>query len=340
MSQATETIADVRRSGGVLAGARRYGLFILLAEMIVGFWIAEPAFINAANLFSILQAVAVVAILGVGVTVTLSVGGFDLSVGSVAASAVMAASYAMVVLNFGAVEAFLAVIIMGVAIGLINGLLIIRVGIPDLLATLAMLFLLAGLQLIPTGGRSITAGMILPGGPSATGAYDPAFLLLGRARLWDLVPLPVVIMAVVALVFWFFMERTRWGRVFYAIGGNENAAHLAGAPTKRYRLTAYVLSSTLASLGGLIIAARVGRGDVSSGASLLLDSVAASLIGFAVLDMRRPNVLGTVVGAIFVGILLNGLTMLNAPYYTQDFVKGAVLVGALALTFGLGRRQG
>ena len=132
------------------------------------------------------------------------------------------------------------------------------------------------------------------------------------------------------------MERTRWGRVFYAIGGNETAAHLAGAPTSRYRLTTYVLSGTLAALGGLIIAARVGRGDVSSGASLLLDAVAAALIGFAVLDARRPNVLGTVVGAIFVGILLNGLTMLNAPYYTQDFVKGAVLVGALALTFGLG----
>jgi len=201
------------------------------------------------------------------------------------------------------------------------------------------MFLLAGLQLIPTGGRSITAGMILPSGATAPGAYDPVFLLLGRARLWNLVPLPVVIMAAVALVFWFFMEWTRWGRVFYAVGGNETAAHLAGAPTKRYRLSAYVISATLATLGGLIVAARVGRGDVSNGASLLLDSVAASLIGFAVLDKRRANVLGTVVGAIFVGALLNGLTMLNAPYYTQDFVKGAVLVGALAMTFGLGRAQ-
>jgi len=229
---------------------------------------------------------------------------------------------------------------MGALIGLVNGLLIVRVGIPDLLATLSSMFLLAGLQLIPTGGRSITAGMIMPSGETAPGAYDPAFLPLGRARLWDVVPLPVVIMAVVAVVFWFFMERTRWGRVFYAIGGNELAAHLAGAPTSRYRLTTYVLSGTLAALGGLIIAARVGRGDVSSGASLLLDAVAAALIGFAVLDARRPNVLGTVVGAIFVGILLNGLTMLNAPYYTQDFVKGAVLVGALALTFGLGAKRG
>jgi simple sugar transport system permease protein len=335
------TAADRRRSVVSLASfARKSGLFVLLAAMILGFWLAEPAFININNLFSILQAVAVVAILGVGITLTLSVGGFDLSAGSVAASAVMAASYAMVVWQFNAWETIPAVLLMGAAIGLFNGLLIVAVGIPDLLATLASMFLLAGLQLIPTGGRSITGGMIMPSGETAPGAYDPAFLPLGRGRLWDVVPLPVVIMAVVAVVFWFLMERTRWGRVFYAIGGNETAAHLAGAPTRRYRLTTYVLSATLASLGGLIVAARVGRGDVSSGASLLLDSVAAALIGFAVLDMRRPNVLGTVIGAIFVGILLNGLTMLNAPYYTQDFVKGAVLVGALALTFGLGRRRG
>ena len=319
--------------------ARRYALFVLLGAMLIGFWLAQPAFINSANLFSILQAVSVVAILGVGVSITMSAGGFDLSVGSIAASSVMAASYLMVVLQFDAATTMLLVLLMGALIGLANGLLIVKVGVPDLLATLSTMFLLAGLQLIPTGGRSITAGMMLPDGSTAKGAYDPAFLILGRSRLFDIVPLPVVVMAAVAVVAWFLMERTRFGRVFYAIGGNETAAHLSGAPTKAYRLWAYVISGTLASLGGLIVASRVGRGDVSAGASLLLDAVAASLIGFAVLDKRRPHVLGTVLGAIFVGVLLNGLTMLNAPYYTQDFVKGAVLVGALALTFGLGKRR-
>lgn len=327
------------RASNIAETARRYALFALLGLMLLGFWWAQPAFINSANLFSILQAVSVVAILGVGVSITMSAGGFDLSVGSVAASAVMAASYAMVVLQLDAVSTFILVLAIGALIGLANGLLIVKVGVPDLLATLSTMFLLAGLQLIPTGGRSITAGMVLPDGSTAKGAYDPAFLLLGRSRLFDIVPLPVVIMAVVAVIAWFLMERTRFGRVFYAIGGNETAAHLAGAPTKAYRLAAYIISGTLASLGGLIIASRVGRGDVSAGNSLLLDAVAASLIGFAVLDKRRPHVLGTVLGAIFVGVLLNGLTMLNAPYYTQDFVKGAVLVGALALTFGLGKRK-
>ncbi len=324
----------------LLEALRKSAVFVLLALMIAGFAIAQPAFIQIDNLMSILQAVAVVAILGAGVTLTLAVGGFDLSIGAVAASSVMAASYAMIVWQLGAVWTVLLVLLLGAGVGLLNALLIVRLKVPDLLATLSMMFLLSGLQLIPTGGRSIASGLILPDGSTAPGRYDPDFLRIGRSSLFDLVPLPVVILAVVALVLHVLTERTRFGRLLFATGGNELATRLAGGATERLRTWAYVISGTLASLGGLVVAARVGRGDVSSGASLLMDSVAAALIGFAVLGLRRPNVLGAVVGAVFVGVLLNGLTMLNAPYYTQDFVKGAVLVGALALTYGIARTRG
>ncbi|OQP86421.1 sugar ABC transporter permease [Rhizobium rhizosphaerae] len=317
--------------------ARRGAVFILLAALLVLFSIAQPAFLTIGNLMSILQAVAVVAIIGAGVTVTLAIGGFDLSVGAVAASSVMAASYAMIVLDLGAGATVALVLAFGALVGAFNALLIVRLKIPDLLATLAVMFLLTGLQLIPTAGRSISAGLILPDGSKATGKVDAAFLLIGRSSLAGLVPLPVLLMLLAALLLHVLTEHTRTGRLLFAIGGNEVAARLAGANTARLKALAYVLSGTLASLGGIIVAARVGRGDVSSGASLLMDSVAASLIGFAVLGLRRPNVLGTAVGAVFVGVLLNGLTMLNAPYYTQDFVKGAVLVGALALTYGVSR---
>ena len=326
-----------RSSEWIGQALRRYAIFIILAGLIVVFDTAEPAFLRVNNLFSVLQSVAVVALLGIGVTVTLSVDGFDLSVGSIAAFTLMLASYAMVVLQLGVVATVILALTAGATIGLLNGLLIVALRIPDLLATLGMMFLLAGLQLIPSAGRSITTGLNLPDGSVAQGSFDPVFLAIGRYRLWDVVPLPVVIVGALAVLFWFLMERTRWGRVFYAVGGNETAAHLAGAPVRAYRLAAYVISGTLAALGGVFVAARVGRGDVFAGSSLLLDSVAASLIGFAVLDKRRANVVGAVTGAVFVGIVLNGLTMLNVPYYTQDFVKGAVLVGALALTFGTGR---
>ncbi len=318
---------------------RAGAVFILLAAMLIGFTLAQPAFIQINNLMSILQAVSVVAILGAGVTVTLAVGGFDLSIGAVAASSVMAASYFMIVWGLGVFATVPLVLLLGAAVGLLNAFLIVRLEVPDLLATLAMMFLLTGLQLIPTAGRSISSGLILPDGSTATGKYDPLFLLIGRSSLFGIVPLPVVIMAVVAIVLFVLTERTRVGRLLFATGGNELATRLAGGPTNRLKTYAYVLSGTLAALGGIVVAARVGRGDVSSGASLLMDSVAAALIGFAVLGLRRPNVFGAVIGAIFVGVLLNGLTMLNAPYYTQDFVKGAVLVGALALTFGITRRR-
>ncbi len=318
---------------------RAGAVFILLGLMMIGFTIAQPAFVNIGNLMSILQAVSVVAILGAGVTVTLAVGGFDLSIGAVAASSVMAASYAMIVWHLDVFATVPLVLAFGAAVGLVNALLIVRLRVPDLLATLAMMFLLSGLQLIPTAGRSISAGLVLPDGSKATGAYDPAFLLIGRYSLFATLPVSVVLMAIVAIVLFVLTERTRIGRLLFATGGNEVATRLAGASTTRLKTLAYVISGTLASLGGIVIAARVGRGDVSSGGSLLMDSVAAALIGFAVLNLRRPNVLGTIAGAVFVGVLLNGLTMLNAPYYTQDFVKGAVLVGALALTYGLGRNS-
>jgi simple sugar transport system permease protein len=327
------------RSWELTRRIRQAGLLLLLAAMVAGFTHADPAFLHVANLMSVLQSVSVVAILAAGVTVTLAVGGFDLSIGAVAASSVMAASYAMVVWQLDALTTVPMVLAFGAAVGLVNAGLIIWLRIPDLLATLAMNFLLTGLQLIPTAGRSITTGLILPSGESADGVFDPGFLAIGRARLWGVLPVPVLLMLGIAVALHVLTQHTRFGRLFYAIGGNEVAARLAGAPTRKLRLAAYVLSGTLASLGGLVIAARVGRGDISSGASLLLDSVAAALIGFAVLDRRYPNIFGTVVGAIFVGALLNGLTMLNAPYYTQDFVKGAVLVSALSLTFGLGRRS-
>ncbi|KVN39966.1 sugar ABC transporter permease [Burkholderia pyrrocinia] len=316
----------------------RTGILLVLALLVAVFAAREPAFLNLDNLFSILQSVSIVALLGIGVTITLAAGGFDLSVGSVAASAQMAASYVLVVWHGSTFAAVAACLALGIAAGLFNGVLITRLRVPDQLATLGTLFLLAGLQLIPTGGRSLATGTVLPDGTDATGVFPAAFLALGRMRLFDVVPLPVLMLAVLTVLACVVMETTRWGRVIQAIGGNETAARLAGAPTLRYRIAAYVASGAIASLGGVLIAARVGRGDASAGHSLLLDAVAAALVGYAVWGAKRPNVFGTVVGAVFVGVLLNGMTMLNAPYYMQDFIKGALLVLALAFTFGVGRR--
>lgn len=322
--------------------AVRYGFLVLFAVLVAYFASTADGFVSPQSAVFIFQSVAITGILALGVTATLVVGGFDLSIGSVATSAMMAAAYVMVVLNQNALVAVLVCLAIGVLIGLINGFLIVYMRVPDLLATLGMMFLLLGLQRIPTEGRSIAAGMTMPDGSVAPGKFSDAFLALGRYRFDffapNLVPVSVVVLVVLAVAIWFFLEYTRFGRMMYAVGSNERAAELAGAPVKAYKIWAYVISGIFASIGGILLAARLGRGDIASGNNLLLDAVAAALIGFAVLGASKPNAFGTAVGALFVGVLLQGLTMMNAPYYTQDFVKGAVLVVALVFTFALSTR--
>ena len=194
----------------------KFGLLIILAVMIIVFWRLEPAFANARNMFSILQAVSVTALLALGVTVTLAIAGFDLSIGSTAAMSLMASSYVMVILNQGTFLAVVVCLLLGVFIGFLNGVLIVKGRIPDLLATLGMMFLLLGLQLIPTGGRSIAKGMTLSDGSAAAGTFTDAFLALGRHRfdffIPNLIPVSVVVLLVLALLIWFFLEYTRFGQ--------------------------------------------------------------------------------------------------------------------------------
>ena len=321
----------------------KYGFLVLLVGLIIFFSIFASGFAGPRSAVFIFQSVAITGILALGVTCTLVVDGFDLSIGSVATSSLMMSAYFLVILETSALTAIIACLLMGAFVGLINGILIVRMKVPDLLATLGMMFLLIGLQRVPTEGRSIATGMRLPSGEVADGIFPESFLWIGRHRfdlfLEKLIPVPVVIFILVALFIWIFLELTRHGRLMYAIGSNERATALSGTNTNFYKVLAYVISGVTASIGGLLLAARLGRGDIASGNNLLLDSVAAALIGFAVLGAAKPNALGTAIGALFVGILLQGLTMMNAPYYTQDFVKGGVLVIALVFTFALTSRS-
>ena len=325
--------------GNFKAFAIKYGFLIVMAGSFIGFGLAEPAFWSWSNMFSILLGITIVGILAIGVTFTLIVDGFDLSIGSTAAISVMISSYVMVVLNLHYLVAIAVALALGFLIGLTNGLLIVKAKIPDLLATLGMMFLIQGLQLIPSAGMSIGTGMMLPDGTEAEGEFAQQFLYLGQGRLFGLIPVPVIVFALLAIIAYFVLQYTKWGRIFYAIGGNEKAVKLAGVNVERYKVAAYIISGTVAAVGGILLSARIGRGDVTSGGGLLLDAVAAALIGYAVMGLKKPNALGSVVGVIFIGMLLNGLTMLSLPYYTQDFIKGLVLVAALIFTFGLSKSE-
>lgn len=317
----------------------RYGFLIIMVLLFIFFSITRPVFLTPSNLLSILLGLTIYAILALGETFPLIVNGMDLSIGAIASLSVMVSSYCMVILELKGYYAIIICLLMGATIGLINGLLIVRLKIPDLLTTLGMMFLVQGLQLIPSAGRSIGNGMSLPNGETAKGVFDEGFKFLGQGRLFDIIPIPVAFMFIIAVIVFIVLSLTRYGRIFYAIGGNSEAARLVGVNIYKYRILAYIISGFVASFAGIVLAARVGRGDVSSGGTLLMDAIASALIGYAVLGAQKPNPFGTIVGAIFIGMLINGLTMLNVPYYTQDFIKGCVLVTALAFTFGLSKRK-
>ena len=316
----------------------KYGFILVTVILFVWFASTEPTFRMQNTLFSMLKFTSVVAITGLGVTLTMVVGGLDLSVGSIAGLSVTLSAMTMVIYAQTGAVALVVVLLGGALVGLFNAFLIVVLKIPDLLATLATMFTIMGLKLVPVDGQSVSSGLILRDGSVAPGKFTPGFLLIDRAYIGP-VPLPVAIFFFLAFVVWIFLTKTRWGRGMYAIGSNPEAARLAGVRVQRYRALAYALSGVFASIGGLILSSRIGQGDISAGNSLLLDAVAVSLVGTSVLGMARPNAWGTILGAVLVGIVITGLTIKGFPYYAQDVVKGLVLLTALIFSFTLSRRK-
>ena len=327
-------IARVER---IKAFVYRYGLLTVLVAMVAYFSFSQPFFRTFINAMFILQAASIVAVIGLGCTVSMTVGGFDLSVGSAMSLSIMAAAAAMVIGNMGGLPAMLIGISAGLAVGLFNSFLIVVARIPDLVATLSTLFLINGLTLMGVGGQSVAEGMAFDG-ETTTGKFAPIFKWLGAGQVLS-VPASVIVAGVIFVVVVVLLNYTRWGRAFYAVGGNPIAAAAAGIRVARYRVIAYLISGGLSAIAGLMLAARSNRGDVNVGDPYLLQAVSAALVGYAVLGANRPNAFGTLIGAVFVAVLINGLTMFNFPYYAQSFVQGLLLVIALLMSYTLGPRR-
>ncbi|MFJ9561502.1 ABC transporter permease [Streptomyces fuscichromogenes] len=316
----------------------KYGFIFVTVGLFLYFALSEGTFRESATLLDTLRYVSVAAILGLGVTLTMAVGGMDMSVGAVAGLGVSVAAQTMVVHNQVGTVAIVAVLAAGALAGLLNALLIVVLKIPDMLATLGVMFVIQGGKLILVDGQSVTPGMTMPDGTTAPGKFTAGFLRIDRGTVLG-IPVSVLIFGALTVAAWIFLARTRWGRVLYAIGANAEASRLAGIRVGAYRALAYVISGVLASVGGLILASRIGQGDVSAGTSQLLEAVAVALVGTSVLGRGRPNVWGTALGAVLIGIITTGLTIKGLPYYTQDVVEGAVLILALVFSFTLSKRR-
>ena len=325
----------------------KYGMILAIVLLVAFFSWKTEYFFSVDNFLDIFRAVSILVIVAIGVTMSVVVDGFDLSVGSVTGLAVIFAPALMVIWKLHWIVAILIALGAGIVIGLFNAWLIVKVKIPDLLATLGVLYLIQGIQMSITKGDAVYKGMVNPWSSDRAiteGIISPAFLKLGQGFILSSesfrgIPVPVIVMLIVAIIFYILLEYTKYGRLFYATGGNREAARLAGVNVNRYRTVAYVLSAVLATIGGLVLASRIGSGAVKAGDPYLMDGVAATFFGFAVLGARRPNVFGTVLGALFVGIMLNGLTMMNLPWYFQDAIKGVVLIISLGVSFYLVKKE-
>lgn len=305
----------------------KYGTILTIAILVLVFTCVSDRFLTGSNIINILRSVSIVTIIAIGVTISLSVGGFDMSVGSIASISVAVVISAFVWYEQNMGVAILLALGAAAICGLFNAFMIVKIKIQDMLMTLATMFIFQGIALTYTKGAVISQNMIMANGDVAPGTISPLFAKLGE------VPYIIIIMFAVVLVVHLFLTYTKHGRYMYMIGGNQEAARLSGIPVEKYRILAYVLSGLFAALGGIILGSRVMTAEINAGAPYLMDAVAAAYIGFSVFGAGKANALGTMVGAILIGILQNGLVMLSVPYYAMDIVKGAVLAFALALTY-------
>lgn len=319
----------------------KYGTLLVIFFICIYFSITNPFFLTENNILSILRSISIVTLVAIGVTFSLIVDGFDLSVGSTVSLTTVITASLMVWYEQHVVLVLIIPIVVGILVGLFNAFFIVKIRIPDLLATLAALYIIKGVHLTYTKGYSVYANMPLGNGETAPGQFHDSFLWLGQGYVDFIfrIPVPVIIMILLVVIVHIFLTYTRHGRLLYVTGGNREAARLSGVPVNKYRTLAYVLSGFFCALAGILTAARIGTGQVEAGAPLLMDAVAAAFVGYSVFGAGKPNVIGTFFGAVLIGIILNGLTMLNLPYYAYDIVKGGVLLLALALTYYQLRRR-
>ena len=305
----------------------KYGTIITILLLIAVFGTLSSSFLLPSNIINILRSISIVTIISIGITISLAVGGFDLSVGSVASLANAIVISMFVWHSQITFISIIAAILVCLIAGVVNSFMIVKVKIPDMLMTLATMFIIQGLALTYTRGATVSQNMVMPDGSFATGKISALFAKIGQ------VPWIIVIMLIVVAVVHIFLNYTKHGRYMYVIGGNIEAAKLSGIAVNKYRVLAYILSAGFAAIGGIILASRVMTAEVNAGAPYLMDAVAAAFIGFSVAGAGKPNAFGTFIGAILIGILQNGLVMMSVPYYAMDIVKGTVLAFALALTY-------
>ena len=307
-----ETAAKLPRlnSTNLTSAAVLIALAVLLS-------VISPAFRDPQNLINILQQVTVNAILALGMTMVIFTGGIDLSVGSVVAFSGIVMGILVVDMGVNPWLAALLGIALGSVCGTINGLLISRFKLQPMIATLGMMSIARGAALTLAGGRTISG-------------YPPGFTWLGNGTIpGTTIPVQIVFMLLLYVVAYYFMKYRRFGRALYSVGGNEEATRLSGINVFKYKTLAYTVSGALAGIASVVLVAKLNSAQSIAGQDYELDAIASAVIGGASLLGGKGSIWGTLMGALIIGVIRNGLNLLNVSSYLQKLIIGFIILIAV-----------
>lgn len=314
----------------------RFGVLIFMILLMIFFQLQNSNFLSERNILNILTEVSIYGIMAVGMTFVILTAGIDLSVGSILAVCAMLAARVIKGDNFTTVDPdawlgmswLVGIVIclgMGTLIGYLHGLGVTRLRLPPFIITLGGMTIWRGLTLVINDGAPIAG-------------FDPGYRWWGRGDLLG-ISIPIWIFALVAIGGYLALHKTRWGRFVYAIGGNPEAARLAGVNVNRVLVSVYVIIGALAGLAGFILSARLGSAEAVAGLSFELRVIASVVIGGTSLMGGYGRIAGTIIGSIIMGILINGLVLMNVSAYYQQIITGLIIVLAVAFdTYAKSRR--
>ncbi len=304
----------------LLLYGRQFGTLTGLITLSIILWILTPHFMTVSNLLNVVQQTTIVAIIAVGMTFVIITGGIDLSVGSVLAfSGVVMAS--LLQQGIPLPIALMAGLGAGFFCGLLNGLLITIGRLPPFISTLGMMSIARGAALVFTQGRPVSG-------------FSDNFRQIAVGEVFH-IPVPVIIMSVIYLIAYFILTKTKLGRYTYAIGGNEEAAILSGVNVRLYKTLVYGICGMLSGLTAIILTARLNSAQPIAGIMYELDAIAATVIGGTSLTGGEGTIFGTLIGALIIGVLRNGLNLLDISSFVQQIVIGSVIIIAVLFDMAL-----
>lgn len=310
----------MKKKTSVMSIVRSYLLLIAAVVVALVFGAVENSFFKPSNLVEIVRAAAIIGLMGLGETVVQAAGEMDFAVGAETSFGAVMAAIMMTKLNLSFGLSFILTMILVILIGVLNSVIVVKVGIPSFVATLGMNTFINGVNKYLTGG-----------GTYYSTHWPDGFSTLGKSSLFGAIPMPAVLFVIGSVIVWVFLSKTRTGRYIYAVGANPNAAKNVGIKVGNHKMIAFIVCSVCGGFAGMVQCSILNAATPTAGDSNFLKALSTCMLGATFLTPGIYNIPGTFVGALMLGIIDNGLTMVGASYFMKDIINGLVLILAVGM---------